>query len=271
MTEQGETISQKYANRLNAEYNLELMTAGALEASLTSQQRHANISKLESIMNKISIDNQTHYESLLNTDGFIEFFRQATPIDAIESSFIGSRPTRRSGQQSLKDLRAIPWVFGWGQARFFISGWYGFGSALENLIEQEPESFDYLKSGYSDSWVLSHLIENIRSSLLMTDAKIMRAYAELVVDQNIKNKFLEMIFEEHQRAKMSLEKLSPSINNNNGDELQAARLKFLDSLHKNQIDMLRSWRNSDPEIKSKMLPKLLLSVNAIACGLGVTG
>jgi phosphoenolpyruvate carboxylase len=92
MTEQGETISRKYANLLNAEYNLELLVAGALEASLVSKNRHDDISKHKNAMDIISADSQSYYELLLNTDGFINFFREATPIDVIEASYIGSRP-----------------------------------------------------------------------------------------------------------------------------------------------------------------------------------
>ncbi len=271
MTEQGETISQKYANFLNAEYNLELLVAGALEVSLTGKQRHAEVPQLEQILNQISIDNQTHYESLLQTDGFMDFFLQATPIDVIESSFIGSRPARRSGQKTLSDLRAIPWVFGWGQARFFISGWYGTGWALEQLAARDPENFDRLQKSYRDSPLLCHIFENIKASLNMVDTNIMQAYGELVGDKVIKETFLKMIFAELDRTRNYLDSLAPTIKKFNENELQSERFKFLEPLHKNQIEMLRIWRNTDTETGIAMLPKLLLSVNAIACGLGVTG
>ncbi len=271
MTEQGETISQKYANFLNAEYNLEFLVAGALEASLTGRKQDVQVPDLDQIMNRISVDNQKHYEQLLNSDGFIAFFLQATPIDVIESSFIGSRPTRRKGKKTINDLRAIPWVFGWGQSRFFISGWYGLGWALEQLEKQDPESFARLRENYSGLPVLGHFIENIRASLNMVDIEIMQAYAELVEDKNIKEKFLNMILEEYYRTKTFLENLASQNKINNECELQSARYNYLERLHKNQIKMLRNWRNAKPENKSAMLPKLLLSVNAIACGLGVTG
>ena len=76
------------------------------------------------------------YRELLETDGFVEFYRQATPIDAIERSRIGSRPSRRTGQSSLQDLRAIPWVFSWNQSRYYLPGWYGVGAGLEALKNQ---------------------------------------------------------------------------------------------------------------------------------------
>jgi phosphoenolpyruvate carboxylase len=44
------------------------------------------------------------------TNIFWSFNQQATPIDVIEESKIGSRPARRTGKRTFADLRAIPWV-----------------------------------------------------------------------------------------------------------------------------------------------------------------
>ena len=43
---------------------------------------------------------QEAYQALLKTEGFIEFYRQATPIDALENSRIGSRPASRCSVRS---------------------------------------------------------------------------------------------------------------------------------------------------------------------------
>ena len=85
------------------------------------------------------------YRGLLKMEGFIDFFRSATPIDALELSSIGSRPSRRTGQRSLADLRAIPWVFSWTQSRYYLPGWYGIGSALKGLQEIDPAGFDQIR------------------------------------------------------------------------------------------------------------------------------
>src|SRR5207344_1418659 len=86
-----------------------------------------------SLMGELSNSSREAYRGLLSMEGFVDFFRAATPIDALELSSIGSRPSRRTGQRSLADLRAIPWVFSWNQSRYYLPGWYGVGSALEAL------------------------------------------------------------------------------------------------------------------------------------------
>jgi len=95
---------------------------------------------------KLAAASRTAYRALLENDGFMTFYRQATPIDALEHSRIGSRPSRRTGKASLDDLRAIPWVFSWNQSRFYVPGWYGTGSALASLTDEE---FAQLESFFS--------------------------------------------------------------------------------------------------------------------------
>jgi phosphoenolpyruvate carboxylase len=138
-TEQGETIPQKYAHQSTAIYNLELFLAGVTRKTLWDLEHDEAEHPLEGTLMQLAQWARECYTSLLHSDGFVTFFRQATPIDAIEQSRIGSRPARRTGQQTLADLRAIPWVFSWGQARFFLSGWYGVGTALHQLQQNEPK------------------------------------------------------------------------------------------------------------------------------------
>ncbi len=168
VTEQGETIPQKYAHNSTAIYNLELFLSGVTRKTLLDQNDAAQEHPLEGTLTKLSESARQCYTALLNTDGFVSFFRQATPIDAIEQSRIGSRPSRRTGQQTLADLRAIPWVFSWGQARFFLSGWYGVGTALAQLKEHDPATFEQL-GATMNSWAPSHyLLSNVATSLAAT-------------------------------------------------------------------------------------------------------
>jgi phosphoenolpyruvate carboxylase len=122
ITEQGEAIEQKYANRLTAVYNLELLFAGVTRATLLDWHSPEPPHALEPTMDRLAEDSRHAYVRLRQMDGFLAFFRQATPIDVIEESRIGSRPSRRTGQPALDDLRAIPWVFSWSQARFLSAG-----------------------------------------------------------------------------------------------------------------------------------------------------
>ena len=114
------------------------------------------------LMQKLASTSRIAYRKLLDADDFLTFYRQATPIDALEHSRIGSRPSRRTGKPSLADLRAIPWVFSWSQARYYVPGWYGMGSALEALDEEERA----LLSNNLRNWPFwSYVFTNVESSL----------------------------------------------------------------------------------------------------------
>jgi phosphoenolpyruvate carboxylase len=277
MTEQGETIAQKYANLITAVYNLELLVAGTAEATL-SARRQAAAHALEAVMDRLVSTSRRAYEGLVGADGFIDFFRGATPIDAIEASKIGSRPARRTGQRTIADLRAIPWVYSWSQSRYFLSGWYGVGSALLELHEAEPASFDALRAAAFEWPPLEYLVTNVSTSVLSADAEVMAAYAGLVDDEVLRARLLGQIRAEFERTQQMLERMfggalatrRPRIH-----RMLALRQEGLRVLHGQQIALLRQWRTlqrqGDPEAADRLLPQLLLTVNAIAGGLRTTG
>ena len=133
-------------------------------------------------MDELAASSRAAYADLLHTEGFIEFFRQATPIDVIEHSRIGSRPARRTGRPSIADLRAIPWVFSWSQARFLLSGWFGLGTALAELPSRDEGRFDELV-GHAFDWPpLHYIVSNAATAIATADAEIMGWYADMVAD-----------------------------------------------------------------------------------------
>jgi phosphoenolpyruvate carboxylase len=275
LTEQGETIAQKFANPATAAYNLELLLAGVTATTA----RHALESQperpLTALVEKLAASSRAAYRSLLEADGFLAFYRQATPIDALEHSRIGSRPSRRTGQPSLADLRAIPWVFSWNQARFYVPGWFGAGSALAALADDELAR---LGSGLRSWPFLHYVITNIESSLASSDRELMCAYAGLVEDAAIRERVLAHILREWELTRTMLERLR-------GGPMAARRPRMwktlhlrteaLRILHLQQITLLRQWRGlrsaDDESAANAMLPDLLLSINAIASGLRTTG
>ncbi len=280
MTEQGETIAQKYANLANATYNLELLLAGA--AVTTAHHRHSPpmADPCEAFLEKLGASSQAAYQNFLKADGFIEFYRQATPIDALENSRIGSRPARRTGKKgfSIGDLRAIPWVFSWTQARFYLPGWFGVGAALENLKQTDAAGFAALKAALPKSTFLSYVLTNVETNLASANLELMRDYAGLVRDPVVREKFLSRIIAEFERTKALLAELFEG-------EMQLRRPRMaktlhireapLRVLHQQQISLLREWRGHVAEERlseaDALLPKLLLSINAIASGLRTTG
>ena len=138
LTEQGESIEQKYANLRNASHNLEHLVSGTAAMTVLHNHTEQQPYILAKIFERIAIESRKHYQDLINHPHFVRFFSEATPIDAIESSKIGSRPSRRTKKRTLGDLRAIPWVFSWSQSRYNMTSWYGVGTTLENLEKKRP-------------------------------------------------------------------------------------------------------------------------------------
>lgn len=271
LTEQGEVISQKYSNRLTATYQLERLLAGVAHASLLSQNLEDAPHPLEPLWAPAVEQSLKAYRDLAESDGFITFFEQATPIDAIEQSRIGSRPPRRTGARTLADLRAIPWVFSWSQARFHLPGWYGVGSALEWLREASPESWKDLREGIRHWPFLSYLLHNVEASLMMADQGYMEMYAGLVTDAALRRRILARILGEYQRARRAIDDLFGRTAEERRPRLALAielRKNALRPLHEEQVRLLARWRARPSE---EQLRALLLTVNAIAMGQKMTG
>ncbi|MCP4408174.1 MAG: phosphoenolpyruvate carboxylase [Gammaproteobacteria bacterium] len=275
LTEQGETIAQKYANRMTAVHNLELLLASMAKASLQHQQKPEKAHSLAPVMDHLAETSTDTYVSLLKEKDFISFFRQVTPIDVIEASRIGSRPARRTGQQTLADLRAIPWVFGWSQSRFYLSGWYGVGSAMAALHSSDAEAFAALRKQVFDWPPLHYLISSVATSIALADTTVMNRYATLVENSKVRKRFMDLILTEHERTRQMLELIYKgplSERRPNTHQMIRLRQEGLWRLHGQQIELLRQWRqDGDHHAAEKTLLQLLLTVNAIASGLGATG
>jgi phosphoenolpyruvate carboxylase len=278
VTEQGEAIAKKYANRMTASENLELLLAGTSRATLLHRYSPESSHPLEATMDRLAEHSRQTYADLLHCDGFVSFFRQATPIDAIEESRIGSRPARRTGQQTLADLRAIPWVFSWGQARFHLSGWYGIGSALEEVRTHHPRTFTAVREHLLTWPPLHYVLSNAATSIAIADEDIMGAYASLVENTDLRERIMGMIRVEYATTRRMLEEVygGPlSERRPNVHAMMQMRGDALRALHLQQIDLLCRWRSQkqggDPAAAAALLSRLLLTVNAIANGLGSTG
>lgn len=279
VTEQGETIAQKYANQITATFNLEVLLAGVAGVSLQHSRQGNEPASHAQIASKLSEFSSEAYRAILHREGFMDFYTQATPLDALEQSRIGSRPSRRTGARTLADLRAIPWVFSWTQSRFYLPGWYGVGTALERLKDEEPALFKALSAQIGKWPFLRYVLNNVETNLASADPKIMRDYANLVPNRVLREAFYGDIVAEYRRSRRMLDLIfgGKSIEQRRPRMLKTLRLREapLRVLHRQQVDLLKRWRKYKAKDQSKeanaMLPDILLSVNAIASGLRTTG
>jgi phosphoenolpyruvate carboxylase len=266
VTEQGEVIAQKYANRVTATFQLERLLAGVTRTTLLHSVAPQETQPLESIWPTVAEKSFRAYRELVETDGFVTFFRQATPIDAIEQTQLGSRPSRRTGAGTLDDLRAIPWVFSWSQARFHLPGWYGVGTALNWLRQENSNDWQRLQK-QARAWpFLSYLLHNAEASLMMASPDLMRLYASLAGDEAP----LATILDEYELSKSVIEELLGDSATRRARLALAIQLRkgALDQLHHEQVRLLRAWRKNPEE---STLTALLLTINAIGMGQKMTG
>jgi phosphoenolpyruvate carboxylase len=279
ITEQGETIERKYANKVNAAYNLELLLAGTTLQSLKSRMQSTSIDDSRNeLFTYLAHESYQTFRRLVEHPFFVKFYEQATPIDVIELSKIGSRPARRTGKRNLSDLRAIPWVFSWTQSRMNISSWYGVGSTLQKLKEEQPERYSMLKAMVKTDDFLRYTLTNVDTSLSSTDEEILKMYAELVEDVKVRKVISSMLLDELSLTRsMMLELLGSPINERRKNHYYSTELRAqaLLPLHKEQVFLLKKWRNArkegNKEKANYRLNNLLRSINAIANAIGTTG
>lgn len=278
LTEQGETIAQKYGNIPTATYNLELLIAATAATTLRHKIPYERNERRVELGERLANYSEAAYRALLEMPGFIPFWEAATPIDALEHSFIGSRPARRSGKRTLEDLRAIPWVFSWVQARYYLPAWYGLGHALQRLAREDQQSFDFVCESARRWPFMRYVLSNTETSLSSADTGLMHDYAELVEDADLRERFYNIIAGEHLNTQSMINQIfgAPrSVRRPRMEATLALRDAGLRVLHQRQIGLLKEWRqhrrDGNEERANELLPSLLLSINAIASGLRTTG
>ncbi|MGR3679377.1 MAG: phosphoenolpyruvate carboxylase [Paracoccaceae bacterium] len=273
ITEQGEVVSAKYANRGTAAAHLELLLSSTLRHMADKGEKPTR-PEFDDAMDALSELSQTTYVSLLETPGFLDYFQQASPVEELARLKIGSRPTRRFGAASLDDLRAIPWVFAWSQNRHLITGWYGFGSAMKAFRRfRGAHGDEVLQDMFRQSPLFRLAVDEMEKSLYQTDMGLAESYATLVQDPEIRHRILRTIQSEYEDACSAVKFLtdSPVLGSRFDllyDRFERKRAE-LDRIHTLQVDLLHQARSAS---QGGGVPvPLLRSMNAISAGLGWTG
>lgn len=278
LTEQGEMISAKYLVPQTARKSLETITSAVILQTSKSLMNieQPEIHKFISTFGNISEYAFQHYRKLIEHKNFIEYFRTVTPIDIIEKIEIGSRPPSRKKGNDISALRAIPWVFSWTQNRQTISGWFGFGTAIETSIKKKEISIKQLKQMYNEWEFLNTLIQNLEMVLTKTDMLIAEEYIRLNNSEQAKAIFAE-IKNEYDRSKKYLLKITgeKELLSNNPQLKRTLELRnpYLDPINFIQINLIEKYRSKkvSAKEKEKILNVLRASVNGIAAGIRNTG
>jgi phosphoenolpyruvate carboxylase len=276
ITEQGEMVAAKYAQRASARRNLETLLSATLEAScLDAEHLGDDAEPFSEAMGTLAGFALGAYRELIDdsSDRFVEFFRSITPIREIASLNVGSRPASRRNSNRIQDLRAIPWVFGWSQCRLNIPGWYGAGSALE-AYATDPDREATLVAMHARWPFFRAMLDNMGMVLAKTDLDIGRRYAEtLARDPRARAEIFGMIEREHALTVAWHARLtgSPDLLVDNPVLARSIRNRFpyLDPLHVLQVELLARYRAGE---RTELVERgIQLTLNTIATGLRNSG
>ncbi|WP_379545898.1 phosphoenolpyruvate carboxylase [Qipengyuania sp. DSG2-2] len=270
ITEQGEVIAAKFGTADSASANLEAMATASMLATLEPQRLpDAQYKAFCATMDGLSSAAFDAYRGMVyGTDGFVDFFRQMTPIAEIATLKIGSRPASRKATNAIEDLRAIPWVFSWAQARVMLPGWFGVGQALTSHSDTAE-----LKD-MAQSWpFFANTLANLEMVLAKSDMALAAKYAGLVEDQALAGRIFPQIRDGwHRTHDALLEVTGQSYLLENSPKLDASirlRLPYIEPLNLLQVELLKRHRAGETD--ERIAEGIKLSINAIATALRNSG
>ncbi len=276
VTEQGEVVSSKFANRGTAQQNLEILTASVFIHTLKSidEPELKVIGEHQAAVEWIAQASFRHYRKLAEDASLISYFQQASPVEELANLKLGSRPARRFGAKGIGDLRAIPWVFAWSQNRHLLTGWYGLGYAFDDfLVPRGGDGMKLLREMFNRSRGFRLAVDEVEKSLYLADMDVAEQYAALVEDRISAERLFALISHEHKRTARAILELTGE--SKLCERFEGLRRRFervrpmVDQANRWQVQLLRETRR-DGASKDLMMP-LLMTMNCVAGGLGWTG
>jgi phosphoenolpyruvate carboxylase len=279
-TEQGEVLSHKYGNTETAHYELAMGITGLMKASIgILREDSSNYDEFHPVMQQLAELSEQAYRDLTDhTEGFFEYFYEATPVSEIGLMNIGSRPShRRKGDMSKSSVRAIPWVFGWSQSRHVMPAWYGVGFAIKQWLSSGRGSLKLLRLMNQQWPFFAAMISNTQMSLFKADMRTALEYSKLCQNKSLGKSIFEKINREYRRTieqVLLIANIKKLLENDPVLKLSLSRRDpYLDPLGYLQINLLKKYRNESVDEADREIwqSALLSSINAIAAGLRNTG
>ncbi len=272
ITEQGEVVASKYGHPDVGRENLEIMAVATLLSAMERDPDPVDDEAAE-LMAALSREAFAAYRALVyETPDFDVFFRQSTPLPEIAELNIGSRPASRSASPRIEDLRAIPWVFSWSQARVMLPGWYGVGAAVQKVAEQA--GMERLAELYGRSPFFRTTLSNLEMVLAKSSLPIARRYADLVEDRTLAEDIFGRIEQEWLSTRAAVLAISrqQSLLERNPRLAKSIRLRlpYIDALNLLQVDLLRRRRHAGAD-DEEIANAIRMSINGVSAGLRNSG
>jgi len=227
---------------------------------------------MKNLMERIAVESMAEYHRLIKDVKMWQWYREVTPIDHIGQLPIASRPVSRSsaGKIEFEDLRAIPWVFSWTQTRYNVPGWYGTGTAIKKILEEDSENLKRLQDMWSEWSFFQTVIENLQLELARARMEIAEAY-----DHLSSLSFHSMIADEYLRTRdavLSITGFNDLLDNHTAiQHTIKLRNPYTDTLNLIQADLLKRWQIVTEEDSGAMRHAIFMSINGIASAMQSTG
>lgn len=268
--EQGELVANKYGVRAIALRTLDQALAAVTRSKLRpSEPRAGEKPEWEAVLEVIAASAHSHYQALvLESPGFAEYYRLATPADVIERMRHGSGPESSLSDGLLAAAGTAPWVFAWAQSRNMLPGWYGFGYGLERAMAQFGEGpLHEMLAGW---YFFRTLVSDVEIALAKSDLSIANHYS--VLGGKLHERFFPQIQAEFLRSTATVLRVKQQqvLLEKDNTLRRSIRLRnpYIDPMSLLQVDLLRRWRQSSDEV---LFTALTASVNGIARGLQDSG
>ena len=274
LTEQGEVIGNKYGNKDAAYYNLEMLVSATINRMIAEQKSPFSMfDRFGEVMDKVVNRSYDIYRDLVfGNEHFYDYFFESSPIKAISSFNIGSRPAARKTITEIGGLRAIPWVFSWSQSRVMFPGWYGVGSSFKEFIDEDPENIETLRYMYKNWPFFQSLLSNVDMVLSKANMDIAFEYAQLCEEEEVRNIY-QIILHEWQLTKDIILMIEEQ------DELLAEnpylkesldyRMPYFNVLNYIQLELIRRQRTG--ELSADQDKLIHITINGVATGLRNSG
>jgi len=196
LTIQGQTITSTYGTKDQFQYSCEqLISAGLYNFTYHDEATISDSSRR--LLEDLSELSFKKYDALKHHEMFIPYLENVSPLKLYSKAKIGSRPVKRGQKKELEltDLRAISFVGSWSLLKQNIPGYFGIGTALKSLKDQNR--LEDLKALYKEVPYFKALISNSMMSLSKCYFEL-TAYME---ENEAYRDFWRILFDEYQLSK----------------------------------------------------------------------
>ncbi len=277
ITEQGEVIAYRYSNKGIGQRHLNQVMNAVLIGMGLQEARHVPAHYFEAMAALSEISARRYRDFVYESDGFIEYWQQATPIQELSRLQISSRPAKRQAKGGFAAMRAIPWMFSWMQSRAIVPSWFGLGSAFQTYANEHDGGIRLLQEMYRGWSFFKAVIDNAQLDVAKADMGIAELYASLVEPPELRREFFGRIKTEHRLSSemiMAVTGQAELLANMAAIKTSIQRRNpYVDPLNFMQVALLRELRQLDEgdERRRQVLDATLATINGIAAGMKTTG